>query len=529
MAGSNTYGNYRHQADAFHAYQIAKRNGIPESNIILLAFDDIAKNKENPFPGKVFNKPTAAGTPGVDVYDGVKISYSGKDVTAANFLKVLSGDTSAPGPVLKSTASDNVFVYYADHGGTGILGVPTGNSGGYIHAADINKALETLQAKGGYKDLLFYLEACESGSIFKDLLKAPNAKAVTAANPKESSWGWYCAGSSTGGDMVDGKNIGSCLGDEFSVRWMEDTDAANIGSETVGQQDKKMITAVTKSHVQIYGTTSFDQEAIGDFVGNDGLMLSSCSGSADPVAATCYEGAAGALGVKETVKVNLKKYVSGAGSMDLAGSGIKGFTCADHAFAKSSQDITVDLSDCLPSGITVPAVKYCSDSDTIAVTVKDKAVPLPITATLKKVTCGASEEETFIGVDSRQVEVHQAYYKVNRAKTAEKRKKAESELAEILAQRRAADVLFGAIAKEAMGGDAEKAEEMLEGSVQTFNAACHQQVLASVVENCGSFTDYSLRYSRLFANLCNYDRVGYKWVADTVAAVQKVCVSKVVV
>ena len=190
MAGSNTYGNYRHQADACHAYQIAKKNGIPESQIILLAYDDIASSSSNPFPGKIFNKPTPAGTPGVDVYDGCKISYKGKDVNAANFLKVLSGDTSAPGPVLKSTANDHVFVYYTDHGGVGILGVPTGAAGGYIHAADINKAIETLQSKGGYKELLFYLEACESGSIFNNLLKAPNAKAVTAANPSESSWGW---------------------------------------------------------------------------------------------------------------------------------------------------------------------------------------------------------------------------------------------------------------------------------------------------------------------------------------------------
>merc|ERR1719408_316995 len=194
----------------------------------------------------MFNKPTAAGTPGVDVYEGCKIDYKGSKVNAANFLKVLSGDTSASGPVLKSGANDRVFVYYTDHGGVGILGVPTGAAGGYIHASDVNKAIETLQSNGGYKELLFYLEACESGSIFSNLLKAPNAKAVTAANPSESSWGWYCAGSGTGGDMVDGKAIGSCLGDEFSVRWMEDTEAAATPSETVGQQFAKVRTAVTK-------------------------------------------------------------------------------------------------------------------------------------------------------------------------------------------------------------------------------------------------------------------------------------------
>merc|ERR1712194_149796 len=345
-------------------------------------------------PGKIFNKPTAAGTPGTDVYDGCKIDYKGKDVNAANFLKVLSGDTSATGPVLKSTATDNVFVYYVDHGGVGILGVPSGAAGGYIHAADINTALETLQSKGGYKELLFYLEACESGSIFENLLKAPNAKAVTAANAKESSWGWYCAGSGTGGDMVDGKAINSCLGDEFSVRWMEDTDGAVITSETIGQQVTKVQTAVTKSHVQKYGVTSFDSEPIGNFEGDDGKLT--------------------ALQTSSNVEGN--------------------------------------------------------------------------------------------GVNSRQVEVHQAYYKVNRAKTAEARKKAENELAAILERRHSADSKFGAIASIAMKGDAAKAEEMLEGDVAVMeNVVCHKAILQASVTHCGSFDDYSMRYSRLFANLCSND------------------------
>ena len=44
VAGSRTYGNYRHQADTCHAYQIAKANGIPEDQIIHIAYDDIANS-----------------------------------------------------------------------------------------------------------------------------------------------------------------------------------------------------------------------------------------------------------------------------------------------------------------------------------------------------------------------------------------------------------------------------------------------------------------------------------------------------
>jgi hypothetical protein len=58
----------RHQADACHAYQIVKKNGIPAENIITFMYDDVASDPANPFPGKLFNAPTAAGTPGKDVY-----------------------------------------------------------------------------------------------------------------------------------------------------------------------------------------------------------------------------------------------------------------------------------------------------------------------------------------------------------------------------------------------------------------------------------------------------------------------------
>jgi len=385
MAGSNTYQNYRHQADACHAYQIAKKNGIPESNIILLAYDDIAHSYSNPFKGKIFNKPN-----GPDVYEGCKISYRGRDVTRNNFLKVLTGDTSAPGPVLKSTADDRVFVYYADHGGVGILGVPSG-AGGYIHASDVNKALETMHSKGMYKELLFYVEACESGSIFKGLLKAPNVVAVTAANARESSWGYYCPPM----DKVNGKSLGSCLGDEFSIRWMEDSDVANFKSETVKQQITKVTGLVKKSHVQQFG----DDSTIGGEV--------------------------------------IGKFEGGSGS--------------------------VNTSMVLPE-----------------------------------------EDSIHSAVNSRDIEVHLAYYEMHRAETLEVKRAKQQNLASVLAKRTAADDKFMRIAVQAVGGDKSRAKAMIDDDLEALeDVDCHARTLQVVADSCGPFDDYTMRYSRLFANLCN--------------------------
>ena len=140
VAGSNTYSNYRHQSDVHHAYQIMKANGIPEDQIILMSYDDIANNSRNPFPGEIFNHPN-----GENVYFQDDISYSGRQVTPTNFLAVLKGDSATTGgkPVLKSDSNSKVFVYYADHGAPGFVCFP---AGGYLHADQVQDAIDYMEA-----------------------------------------------------------------------------------------------------------------------------------------------------------------------------------------------------------------------------------------------------------------------------------------------------------------------------------------------------------------------------------------------
>ena len=87
VAGSNTYINYRHQADVFHHYQILIDRGFMPENIITFAYDDIAYNPKNPLEGKIYNSPN-----GKDVYSGVIIDYIENDVTPENFIAAITGD-----------------------------------------------------------------------------------------------------------------------------------------------------------------------------------------------------------------------------------------------------------------------------------------------------------------------------------------------------------------------------------------------------------------------------------------------------
>eukprot|EP00928_Gymnodinium_smaydae_P031839 TRINITY_DN23241_c0_g2_i1.p1 TRINITY_DN23241_c0_g2~~TRINITY_DN23241_c0_g2_i1.p1 ORF type:complete len:469 (+),score=123.41 TRINITY_DN23241_c0_g2_i1:56-1408(+) len=257
-AGSSGYFNYRHQADACHAYHVLRKGGIPEQNIIVMMQDDVANSDENPFKGQLFNKP---GDDAVDVYKGCKIDYRGKEVTAKLFTSVITGDSSgvpSNGKVLKSGPNDQVFLNFVDHGGVGIVAFPNGEP---LHAKELSSTLKKMQEKKMFDKLVFYMEACESGSMFPDLTADGKIFALTAANAEESSWGFYCGSDAT----VKGKNLNSCLGDLFSISWMEDSDLGAFTTETIEEQVKRVTKRTNKSHVMSFGDKSLLSDSIGAF------------------------------------------------------------------------------------------------------------------------------------------------------------------------------------------------------------------------------------------------------------------------
>lgn len=49
-----------------HAYQLLRKGGLKEENMVVFMYDDIAMNELNPRPGIILNSPD-----GPDVYAGV--------------------------------------------------------------------------------------------------------------------------------------------------------------------------------------------------------------------------------------------------------------------------------------------------------------------------------------------------------------------------------------------------------------------------------------------------------------------------
>ena len=256
VCGSEGYSNYRHHADIAHAYQIVRDGGVDPDNIITMMYNDVPFSSKNPFPGKLFNRP---GDNAPDVYDGVIVDYMEKEVSPANLIKVLMGDTSTGKKVLKSTEEDNVFLFFSDHGSLQVLSLP----GGYLYSRDLLDTINKMHEKKMYKKFLIYVDACYSGSMFQDLPENLNVVAVTAASDQESSWSWYCGDEA----VVKGKKLGTCLGDEFSVYWTEDAEKGEVKTETLEEQFNRLVKGVTKSHVMRFGDVSFKDDVIGEFIG----------------------------------------------------------------------------------------------------------------------------------------------------------------------------------------------------------------------------------------------------------------------
>lgn len=255
--GSSGYVNYRHQADVFHVYQSLIKRGFSKNHIILFAFDDIAYNPKNPFPGEIYNRPD-----GPNVYEGVIIDYTYNDVNPETYLSVLKGDTQKGKleKVLNSTENDNIFMYFSDHGVAGAIVFPNNK---FLYADELEEAFKVMKSKKMYKNIIFYLESCYSGSMFNNINPDLNVYSITAASPSEKSLATYCYPQ----DLVKGHEMHTCLSNEFTSNWLDDSDNRlifnkntfnkfmnNINDEYTSHEQYIYVKDLTKnSNVQEYG------------------------------------------------------------------------------------------------------------------------------------------------------------------------------------------------------------------------------------------------------------------------------------
>jgi len=180
-------------------------------------------------------------------------------------LSVLKGDSAAVGGkrVLNTTADDNVFIYFSDHGAVGLIAFPFE----YLYANDFISALQYMSTNKMYKEMVIYIEACEAGSMFAGILPDNiNIYTTTASTPDESSWAYYCYPN----DTVNGVSIGSCLGDEYSIHFLENAESVDPHLESLATQYTIIKQETIESHPQQYGQMTIAPEIIGHFEADGG-------------------------------------------------------------------------------------------------------------------------------------------------------------------------------------------------------------------------------------------------------------------
>eukprot|EP00487_Bulimina_marginata_P010187 TRINITY_DN499_c0_g1_i1.p3 TRINITY_DN499_c0_g1~~TRINITY_DN499_c0_g1_i1.p3 ORF type:complete len:123 (+),score=20.72 TRINITY_DN499_c0_g1_i1:340-708(+) len=122
--------------------------------------------------------------------------------------------------------------------------MPTGDP---LYATDLIAALNNMYKKGKYAQLVFYLEACESGSMFDGILSnSTHIFATTAANPSQPSYAYYYNDS-----------LSTYMADEYSIRWMQDSTNNWDEYESLLQQFQDVAAIVKESQPQKYGDDSF--------------------------------------------------------------------------------------------------------------------------------------------------------------------------------------------------------------------------------------------------------------------------------
>ncbi len=177
---SDTWSNYRHQADAMAMYQILKRHGYDDDHIVMIIADNIAYDSRNLYPGVVKVKPD-----GENLYEGMKVDYKINDLTVADLKEILLERSSSRLPhVVSSGKNDNVIVFWCGHGSRNQLAWGSDRS---VYGYQVRDILQAMNEERRYRKILFVMDACYSGSIGEACTGIPGALFMTAANAYESS------------------------------------------------------------------------------------------------------------------------------------------------------------------------------------------------------------------------------------------------------------------------------------------------------------------------------------------------------
>ena len=175
IAASESWKNYRHQADVLGFYHYLKGKGYDDDHIILIMADDIANNEKNPLPGVVRREFS-----GKNLYEDVLIDYKLGDLTLDDLKQILTSGSSEAYPVtMGSSKNDNVLFFWSGHG----------TQNGWKWKEDDLDAdfARSMFSQMNFRKMFAIVETCYSGVVAQGCTSIPGLLMMTAANPYETS------------------------------------------------------------------------------------------------------------------------------------------------------------------------------------------------------------------------------------------------------------------------------------------------------------------------------------------------------
>ena len=182
VSSSRYWYNYRHAINALSVYDLIKKNGVPDENIILMIADEYAVNDRNPFKNKMFNR--GIKQPSIFQID-TQIDYRGQDVTVENMIRAVLGTQSSPQlPVLQSDENSRLLVYLTGHGGDQFFKFQDVEE---IMSTQIAMLFHQLSVSRKFQEALFIADTCQAFTL-GDKITTPNVTVIGSSLRGESSY-----------------------------------------------------------------------------------------------------------------------------------------------------------------------------------------------------------------------------------------------------------------------------------------------------------------------------------------------------
>lgn len=229
IAASSGWNNYRHQANAYAMYQLLKKNGVDDDDILLISEDDIAWNSQNPKPGFI---QSSLGDE--NLYKDIKVDYPLSEVPFEKLTDLVTEHFSDPDP----KSAHHLFVYWAGHG------EPEGPKWGdeIIPPTQIADFFKVLRKTRSYIKAFMAMDTSYAGQVGKACYdqEVPYLLCMTATNENETSKA----------SMIDASGqvwISNSFTDNLLQQLISDADKLNFYNLYNNIYDKTI-----GSHVTIY-------------------------------------------------------------------------------------------------------------------------------------------------------------------------------------------------------------------------------------------------------------------------------------